>query len=74
MMRLAKRGNGNNRGAWRCLQFILDAVATRFFVGDCLNVHKEEEEKSAPNFGGQTNNGAGCGGNARWREGRKGYA
>ena len=38
-------------------------------VGDCLNVHKEEEEKSAPNFGGQTNNGAGCGGNARWREG-----
>ena len=38
-------------------------------VGDCLNVHKEEEEKSAPNFGGQTNNGVGCGGNARWREG-----
>ena len=30
-------------------------------VGDCLNMHKEREEKSAQNFGGKPNNGAGCG-------------
>lgn len=30
-------------------------------VGDCLNMHKEGEEKSAQNFGGKPNNGAGCG-------------
>ena len=43
-------------------------------VGDCLNVHKEEEEKSAPNFGGQTNNGAGFGEIQGGGKVRKGYA
>ena len=43
-------------------------------VGDCLNMHKEEGGKSAPNFGGQTNNGAGCGEMQGGGKARKGYA
>jgi len=45
-----------------------------FCVGDCLNMHKEEEEKSAPNFGSQLNNGAGCGEMQGGGKARKGYA